>query len=56
MKQVFKSHKGTLPVKIEVMYQDQDLRLDFMSTKNKVDVTGELLGELEELGVYYKLN
>lgn len=56
MKQVFKSHKGTLPVKIEVIYQDQDLRLDFMSTKNKVDVTGELLGELEELGVYYKLN
>ena len=54
--QTCKKHKGLLPVKVEIIDPSREIKLDFMSTKNKVEVSGDLLAELEDLGIAYKLN
>lgn len=54
--QSWKKNKGNIPIKLEVIYQDQEVKLDFKSIKNKVEINSELLGDMEDLGVYYKLN
>lgn len=55
MDKSLKAHKGNLPVKLQVIDMAQEQQLGFVSTK-KVNVSSELLAELEDLGVNYKLN
>lgn len=55
MDKSLKAHKGTMPLKLQVIDMAQEQQLGFVSTK-KVSVSSELLAELEELGLNYKLN
>ncbi len=55
MDKSLKSHKGNLPLKLKVIDMAQEQQLNFSSAK-KVSVSSELLAELEELGLNYKLN
>ena len=53
--QLMKTHKGKVPVQFQLLFPDEKLQLSMASPK-KVNVTGELLTRLEQLGLGYKLN
>ena len=51
-----KHSKGKLPLKIEVIEPDNQIKLRFRSVSRKVNVDGEMIAKLERIGVKYKLN
>ncbi|MBP8724995.1 MAG: DNA polymerase III subunit alpha [Saprospiraceae bacterium] len=55
MELLFKKNKGNLPVHIQVLDAINKLQLEMMSPR-KVAVSSELLSQIENLGLGYKLN
>jgi len=53
---ICKHSKGKLPLKIEVIEPDNQIKLKFRSVSRKVNVDGEMIAKLERIGVKYKLN
>ncbi|MFK7775903.1 MAG: DNA polymerase III subunit alpha [Saprospiraceae bacterium] len=53
---ICKHSKGKLPLKIEVIDPDNQIKLKFRSISRKVNVDGEMIAKLERIGVKYKLN
>ncbi|MDG2418355.1 MAG: DNA polymerase III subunit alpha [Saprospiraceae bacterium] len=53
---ICKHSKGKLPLKIEVIEPDNQIKLRFRSVSRKVNVDGEMIAKLERIGVKYKLN
>ncbi len=53
--QLLKKHKGTLPIKMQVFDIDQQLQLPMICPK-KIQLSSELLEELDSIGLSYKLN
>ena len=56
MERLFKDHKGTLVPKIELVEIGTGLKLEFLSTQNKLKISGDLLGRLEALHLPFKIN
>jgi DNA polymerase-3 subunit alpha len=53
---ICKHSKGKLPLKIEVIDPDNQIKLKFRSVSRKVNVDGEMIAKLDRIGVKYKLN
>lgn len=53
--QLLKSHKGKIPVQLQLLDPVDKIQLSLVSSK-KVAITGELLEKLDKLGLGYKLN
>lgn len=53
---ICKHSKGKLPLKIEVIEPDNQIKLKFRSVSRKVNVDGDMIAKLERIGVKYKLN
>ncbi len=52
---LLKKHKGNLPIKMQVFDVDQQLQLPMICPK-KIQLSSELLEELDSIGLSYKLN
>ncbi|MEM6965374.1 MAG: DNA polymerase III subunit alpha [Bacteroidota bacterium] len=53
---ICKHHKGKLPLKIEVLEAEHQIKLKMRSVSRKVNVDGDMIKQLERIGVRYKLN
>lgn len=53
--QLLKSHKGKIPVQLQLLDPVDKIQLSLVSSK-KIAITGELLEKLDKLGLGYKLN
>ncbi|MFK8007668.1 MAG: DNA polymerase III subunit alpha [Saprospiraceae bacterium] len=53
---ICKHSKGKLPLKIEVLEPENQIKLKLRSVSRKVNVDGEMIAKLERIGVKYKLN
>ncbi len=53
---IVRSHQGDHPLFVDVFHEEEKIKLTLPSRKQKVGVSNELLGVLEEEGVVYKLN
>ncbi len=53
---ICKHHKGKLPLKMEVLEPDNQIKLKMHSLSRKVNVDGDMIAKLERIGVRYKLN
>ena len=53
--QLLKSHKGKIPVHLQLLDPVDKIQLSLVSSK-KIAITGELLEKLDQLGLGYKLN
>ena len=51
-----RSHSGLLVPKMVVVHPEEEMKLEFISPKKKIQINGDLLSELEKLGFNYKLN
>ena len=51
-----RSHSGLLVPKMVVVHPEDEMKLEFISPKKKIQISGDLLSELEKLGFNYKLN
>lgn len=56
LKDTLVSHKGKHPLNFVVYERQEEIKLQLLSRKQKVDITSELLNVLEEQEVHYKLN
>jgi DNA polymerase-3 subunit alpha len=56
LKDLIKMHKGDHPLNFVVYDNDEALKLSMQSRKQKVKISQELLDELENNDLYYKLN
>ena len=56
LKSIFKSHKGDHTLNFVIYEREHEIKLTMPSRKQKVEITNELLIELEKQEVYYKLN
>ena len=56
LKQLFKTHKGDKQVQFVVYEMEEKVKLTMPSRKQKVGITKELLADLEQEEVGYKLN
>ncbi|MBK8956700.1 MAG: DNA polymerase III subunit alpha [Saprospiraceae bacterium] len=55
LEKILKSHKGNIPVNIQVLDADNKIQLSLISPK-KVLISSDLLSGLETMGLSYKLN
>jgi len=53
---ICKKHKGKLPLKMEVLEPENQIKLKMRSISRKVNVDGDMIAELDKIGVRYKLN
>ncbi len=53
---ICKHSKGKLPLKIEVLEPENQIKLKLRSVSRKVNVDGDMIAKLERIGVKYKLN
>ncbi len=53
---IFKRHKGKLPLKMEVIEAEGKIKLKMHSISRKVNVDGDVIAKLDRIGVKYKLN
>ncbi len=53
---ICKHSKGKLPLKIEVLEPENQIKLKLRSVSRKVNVDGEMIAKLDRIGVKYKLN
>ena len=56
LKDLIKMHKGDHTLNFVVYDNDETLKLSMQSRKQKVKISQELLDELTQNDVYYKLN
>lgn len=56
LKDTLISHKGKHPLNFVVYEMEDEIKLNLSSRKQKVNISSELLGFLEEQEVHYKLN
>jgi DNA polymerase-3 subunit alpha len=54
--QTCKKNKGHQILKFVVLDTEQEISLTFVGLKKKVNVCNELLADLEDIGLHYKLN
>ena len=50
------NHKGKHPLRMVVYDQENDLQLQFLAEKRKIQVDGMFVKEIEKIGIPYKLN
>jgi len=53
---IFKHHKGKLPLKMEVIEAEGQIKIKMKSLSRKVKVDGDVTAALDKIGVRYKLN
>ena len=56
LKDMLHSHQGNHPLNFVVYEMEEEIKLNLSSRKQKVHITSELLHNLEEQEVHYKLN
>jgi DNA polymerase-3 subunit alpha len=56
LKDLFKSHKGDKQLQFVIYEMEEKLKLNMVSRKQKVNISQELLDELEKEELSYKLN
>jgi len=56
LKNLFDLHKGNHALNFEVFDMEEELKIHMPSRKQKVQISQELIDELENEGVKYKLN
>ena len=56
LKDMLRSHQGSHPLNFVVYEMEEEIKLNLSSRKQKVHITSELLHNLEEQEVHYKLN
>ena len=50
------NHKGKHPLRMVVYNEEQDVQLQFLAEKKKIQVDGMFVQEIEKMGIPYKLN
>ena len=53
---IFKHHKGKLPLKMEIIEAESKIKLKTHSISRKVKIDGDVIAKLDRIGVKYKLN
>ena len=56
LKDTLVSHKGDHPINFIVYEMEEKIKVNLISRKQKVQISSELLNQLNESGVHYKLN
>jgi len=56
LKELFKVHKGSQPLNFVIYDDEESIKLNLMSRKEKIKITQELLADLDSKQVFYKLN
>ncbi|UOB16165.1 DNA polymerase III subunit alpha [Abyssalbus ytuae] len=56
LKELIRSHKGSHPISFTIHETENKVKLTMPSRKQKVQITNELLNELKNREVFYKLN
>ena len=56
LKELFKVYKGNQPLNFLIYDDEESIKLNLMSRKEKIKITQELLADLDSKQVFYKLN
>ena len=56
LKELFKTYKGNQPLNFVIYDDEESIKLNLMSRKEKIKISQELLADLDSKQVFYKLN
>jgi DNA polymerase-3 subunit alpha len=56
IKEIVQEHPGNLPLHFSLYEMEESIKVDFVSRKQKIAISNELLAALEAKDIHYSLN